>query len=263
MVHPEVFPENKERPFRTLRIGIDLDDTIFDIATPSLEILNRKYGTNFTKDQIEKFWYVPAFLKQLGVTEEEIEFFRDEVYRSLDDRHWVYRNSPTVAGAVKVLNGLHRSGHQVFVLTSRPPGLEKIAEEQFRAVGIDWLGGDLVEGSNILIRDEYYWEGMKDAEFKLRVIAGRFDEGKYRGFPGLDVHLDDMGMLFHHPLASEIIDIKDKLFILAYRYNLRIVPRENLVNNWWVFYKVIRCLSRDEDLDWLTSHNVDTELVKV
>lgn len=256
MTHPEVFPEKRERPFRVLRVGFDLDDTFFDIAKPSLAIINQRYGKNFTRDQIEKFWYVQAFLEQLGAVEEEIEFFRDEIYRSLDDKYRVYRDSPAIAGAVGVLKRLYRSGHQIFALTSRPPGLEIIAEEQFRAVGIDWIS---VERGNILIRDKDYWEGMEDKEFKLRAIAGNFDKGKYHGFPGLDLHLDDMGALIHHKSA---VGIEDKIFILARKYN-KDVPKTNLVNNWWVFYKVIRCLERGEDLDWLMSHNVDTELVEV
>jgi len=49
MVNPEVFPENesfssaeKERPFRVLSVGVDLDDTFFHIAKPSLKKLNKE-----------------------------------------------------------------------------------------------------------------------------------------------------------------------------------------------------------------------------
>lgn len=263
MSHPEVFPEKKERPIRVKRVGFDLDDTFFLIAKPSLETLNKKFGTNFTIEDIKEFWYMPAFLRELGKTRKEIESFRDEVYRSLDDRHRVYRNSPPVAGAIEVINGIYRFGHQPFVLTSRPPGLEEIAELQFRAVGIDWIRGDWAEGGNILIRDTEYWERLSSEEFKLLAIKGGFTFGKYKDFPGLDAHLDDMGELLHHPLMDKFPKIKNKIFILAQKHNINITPKENLVNNWWVFYKVVRCLERDEDLDWLTSHNIDNELVEV
>ncbi len=61
-----------------------------------------------------------------------------------------------------------------------------------------------------------------------------------------------MGELLEHPLA---VGVEDRIFILVTNYNLR-VPKENLVRNWWVFYKIVLCLSRNEDLSWLTSHNV-------
>lgn len=263
MSHPEVFVEKKEKLTRVKRVGFDLDDTFFYIADPSLKILNERFGTNFTVEKIEEFWYVQAFLRQLGKTEREIEFFRDEVYRSSDDKYRVYRDSPPISGAAEVLNGIYRGGHLPFVLTSRPPGLEVIIEEQFVAVGIDWIKGDWAEGGNILIRDAEYWERLTSEEFKLLAVKGDFPFGKYKNFPGLDAHLDDMGELLHHPLITRFPKLKDKIFILAQRHNIKITPKENLVNNWWVFYKVIRCLSRDEDLDWLTSHNVDTSLRSV
>jgi len=238
MSHPEVFVEKKEKLTRVKRVGFDLDDTFFYIADPSLKILNERFGTNFTVEKIEEFWYVQAFLRQLGKTEREIEFFRDEVYRSSDDKYRVYRDSPPIPGAVEVLNGIYRVGHKPFVLTSRPPGLEAIIEEQFSAEGIDWIKGDWADGGNILIRDGEYWEEMTSEEFKLLAIRGDFSFGKYKDFPGLDLHLDDMGELLYHPLATEI---RDRIFILAQRHNLKIVPKENLVNNWWVFYKLVRC----------------------
>lgn len=236
--------EQKEIP-RVLGIGVDLDDTVFDIAGPSLDFLNQRFHTNFTKREIKEFWYIQTFLKQLGHREEEIQSFYNEVYRSAD-KHRVYRNSKPLSGAIEVLNGLHRSGHKIYILTSRPPALETIVEEQFRAIGITWIGGDWVDGGNILIRDHYYWESMTGEEFKLRAITGGFPDGKYKDFPGLDLHLDDMGELIHHPLATEI---KDRIFILSQIYNINIVPKENLVNNWWVFYKLVRCRVRGEEFN--------------
>lgn len=246
MVIPEFFQENKERPSGELKISVDLDDTVFDIRGPSLRIINERCGANFTEDDIREFRYVQDFLRKLGYAEEEIETFRNEIYRSVDDRARVYRDSTVISGAVEVLNGLYRSGHQVYILTSRPPGLERITEEQFRAIGIDWVKGDWANGGNILIRDGEYWEEMTSEEFKLLAIRGDFTFGKYKGFPGLDVHLDDMGELLCHPLSAEI---RDRIFILAQRHNLKIVPKENLVNNWWVFYKLVRCRARGEEFD--------------
>ncbi len=253
MFHLENFPENKKEPFRVLRVGFDLDDTFFDISAPSLKILNETYDLNLIYDDITEFWYMQAFLKQIGVPKEEVSSFFDELYRSPDDPHRVYRDSLPIFGAIGVLSKIYSAGHIPLVLTTRPPGLEKIIEEQFKMAGIDWVKDDWVEGGNILIRDDYYWQRMSGEEFKLRAIKGDFPDGKYRNFPGLDVHFDDMGELFQHPMAAEI---RDKIYILAHRYN-QDVSQENLVHNWWVFYKIVRCIARDEDLSWLTSHNVD------
>jgi len=254
MVNPEVFPEKKEIPFKEQRVGYDLDDLFFDLAEPSLEDLNKRYGTNFKKDEIEDYYYIRALLKKIGIPEEEILSFREELYLP-PNKHQVYERSPVIPGAVEVVNGVCRIGHQPFAVTSRPPGLEKTTEEQLRAAGIVWIKGDWAEGGNILIRDKYYWEKMSSAEFKLRVIKGDFHDvgGKYKDFPGLDAHFDDMGALIHHDLAA---GIENRIFIIYRNYNKN-VPKTNLIKNWWVFYKVVRCLERDEDLDWLTSHNVD------
>ncbi|TSC55228.1 MAG: hypothetical protein LiPW31_19 [Microgenomates group bacterium LiPW_31] len=246
MAHPETFSENRERLSKSLAVGIDIDDNVFDIRKPSLEIINKRYGTNFSIEDIKDFRYVQDFLKRLGHTNEEVDIFRDEIYRSVDDRYRVYRNSTVISGAAEVLNGLYRSGHQVYILTSRPPGLERITEEQFRAIGIDWVNGDWANGGNILIRDHEYWERTTSAEFKLMAIAGKFTFGKYKDFPGLNLHLDDMGELVYHPLSTEI---KDRIFILAQKYNLEVVPPEKLVKNWWVFYKLVRCRARGEEFD--------------
>ena len=252
MSHPESLTEKKEKSFKVLRIGLDADDTCFDVRQPSLNILNETYGTNFVKEDINTFWYMQTFLKQIGVSKEEAEAFFDEVYCSPDDSHRVYRDSLPLPGAVGVINGLCRAKHLPFMITTRPPGLEKILEKQFRMVGIDWLKGDWAEGGNILIRDEDYWQRMSGEEFKLRAICGNFSDGKYKDFPGVDLHLDDMGMLLDHPLA---VEVKNKIFIIPHRYN-QSLPPENLVKNWWVFYKVVRCLARGDDLNWLMSHNI-------
>jgi len=71
MSHPESLTEKKEKSFKVLRIGLDADDTCFDVRQPSLNILNATYGTSFTKEDINTFWYMQTFLKQIGVLKEE------------------------------------------------------------------------------------------------------------------------------------------------------------------------------------------------
>lgn len=241
MSHPESSIEKKERPFRVLRIGVDLDDTVFDLRWSTIRAINKKYGASFTEGDGDRFWYAPNLLRQLRLPEEEIEFFRKDFYDSAD-KHRIYRNSPLIDGAIEVLSGLRRSGHQIYVLTSRPPILKTVTKKQLEAVSLDWI-----EENNILIRDGNYWETIGSEEFKLKAIAGNFPEGQYKNFPGLDLHLDDMYKLLDHPLATEI---KNRIFILN-RYGLAI-PKENMINNWWMFYKMVRCLARGEEFD-LTS----------
>jgi hypothetical protein len=255
MLNPESLSERKEKSFRVLRVGLDADDTCFDVRQSSLKILNATYNTHFAPEDIKTFWYMQAFLKKIGVSKKDAGAFFDELYRSPDDPRRVYRNSIPLPGAVSVINGLHRAKHQLLMITTRPPGLEKILEEQFQAVGIDWIKGDWAEGGNILIRDGDYWQRMTGEEFKLRAIRGDFPDGKYKDFPGVDVHLDDMGLLLDHPLAAKTLN---KIFIIGHPYNSQLPP-ENLVKNWWVFYKVVRCLARGEDLNWLMSHNIKRE----
>jgi hypothetical protein len=251
MIRPENLQERKEKSFRVLRVGLDADDTCFDVRESSLKVLNAIHKTHFAPEDIDTFWYIQAFLKKIGLSKEEVDAFFGKLYRSPDDPQRVYRDSIPLPGAIEAIKGLHRAKHQLFIITSRPPGLEKVLEEQLQAAGIDWIKGDWAEGGNILIRDEDYWQRMTGEEFKLRAIRGDFPDGKYKKFPGVDVHLDDMGLLLDHPLAIEILN---KIFIISHPYNLHLPP-ENLVRNWWVFYKVVRCLARGEDLNWLMSHN--------
>ncbi|HUV43056.1 MAG TPA: hypothetical protein VMY36_04120 [Patescibacteria group bacterium] len=248
MAYSEIFPGKEKRLPTALAVGFDLDDFIFDLAEPSLEVLNQRYGTNFQKADIRDFWYIRAFLEEIGLPEEEIVAFHEELYFS-PDRHRVYEKSPVIPGAVEMLNGVYRF-HRPFIVTSRPPGLEETTARQLETAGINWVKGDWANGGHLLIRDEYYWQTMTGEEFKLRAASGSFTNGKYKDFPGLNAHFDDMGLLLDHPLAA---DIKNKIFILFYKYNQG-VPQENLVYNLWNCYKVVRCLARGESLDQLMSH---------
>lgn len=255
MIYPEITPENKERPIKILRAGYDADDTCFFLSEPSVAAINAEYGSNFQPKEIDNPLYVRVFLKRLGVNEEEIFSFRQKLYYQPNQPD-VYLNSPVIPGMVEVVKEIHRLGHQDFVITTRPPGFEMVTEEQFKAVGIDWIKGDWAEGGNILIRDQHYMETMSGVEFKLRAVRGDFPDGKYKDFPGLDVLLENMGELLDHPLAAEV---RERIFILFYQYN-RGIPLENLVADWRVFFNVIQSLSRGEDASWPMSHNVDNPL---
>lgn len=240
----------EKAPKRNLRIGIDLDNTTFDLSQGSLRFINERFGTNFTQNDIrelKEYWYFQRLLEKLGVSKDEIQSLIEEAYL-FGDKHRIYRSSPPFPGAIEVLKGIHRAGHQEFILTSRPPGLEKVTVRQFEELGIDWIRGVWPDG-NILIRDEEYWEKMSDDEFKLHAIRGSFSYGRYQDFSGLDLHFDDKGSLITHPLSE---GIRDKIFILNWGFNQVLVdgvPQGNLVPNWWVFYKLVRCRVRDENFD--------------
>lgn len=250
MSYQEILLENKERVRGNLWVGYDLDGLFFNLAEPTLEIINDRFGKEFSESDIDDHWYVQTLLERIGASKKDISSFLQELYFPPNE-HRVYEKSPVIPGAVDVVNGIHRLGHQPLAITSRPPGIKKTTEEQLRAAGVDWIKGDWADGGDILIRDQYYFKTMSGEEFKLRAIRGDFPDGKYKGFPGLHAHFDNLGELLEHPLAEMV---KDKIFILVTNYNLN-VPNENLVRNWWVFYKIVLCLSRNEDLGWLASHN--------
>lgn len=242
MISPEFSPK-KEKPFRRLMISIDLDNVIFDLRGPSINFINQRFETNYTVEDIVDYYFFEKVLGELGLNEKETESLYSEVYRSVVDQHRVYRDSSVVPRAVEALEELNLNGHQLFVLTSRPPELISIAEEQLKAAGLDWLAGDWrpIKGGRILIRDQHYWEAMNGQEFKLRVIAGSLVKGKYREFSGVDLHLDDMGLLVDHPLAATI---RDKIFILKYKFNRHLASSENLIKNWQAFYERVCDLAK-------------------
>ncbi|MFC1790009.1 hypothetical protein ACFLZP_00830 [Patescibacteria group bacterium] len=226
----------------SLRIGIDLDETTFSIFNPVVEYLKSWYLTTFTEADIINYLWLIEFLKQLGCSQEVTNEEVDLIFGP-DDRLRVYQDAPSLPNAVLVLNQLHDAGHELFVLTSRPFGTLGVTNSLLSACGLGWLAGDVAEGGRILMMDQGYqnkFSGDGDA-FKLSVIKGDLEDGKYVGFSGLDFHLDDRASLWSHPLAR---GIQERLIFLTLGYRQRLIPDnvsidDQMVANWLSFGEYI------------------------
>ena len=242
------------RPERTYDIGLDVDNTIFDLDASTLFLINKLFGTRFTKEDIIRIgchWYVEPLLQEAGLTEKEAKKFCDRLYRS-EDYADVYLASLPIPGSIDRIKALHYDGHRLYALTSRPPGLLAVTEEQFRRVGLDWLCGDWTKDGpgRILYREHGdYWRERRGLEFKIMAIEGSFSDGRYKDFPGLDYHLDDMEDLVKDDLMTP--EIRKKIFLLARYPYIDPDSGENIVINWEDFYQEIflRSIVKGEDFD--------------
>jgi hypothetical protein len=104
----------------TLRIGVDLDNTILDATSSHLHYYNLASGLSLTADDVNDFYIYRLY----GWSPEE----RDKVFRQYGhDIHW---NSLPYPLAIESIGEITQNHHVTFI-TARP--------EKFRTVTIDWL----------------------------------------------------------------------------------------------------------------------------
>jgi len=114
---------------QNLKIGIDLDDTLFEVWCPSvLEIYNRKYKEILAFDEIVTFDF--NGIKELR---HEYRSYATKNKFSLQLQNW----------AEKTLKKLKEEGNQLYIITSRLPeernDTEKVLEELFWKDFFSWI----------------------------------------------------------------------------------------------------------------------------
>ena len=90
--------------------AIDFDSTLADTILPFSEIINKKYGTKFTKKDVSHWGF---FEKQLGLNKEQMYEVFEAVWSD-------YRNlPPTEKGIGKTVDEIKNRGYEIMILTKR------------------------------------------------------------------------------------------------------------------------------------------------
>ncbi|MCI0425486.1 MAG: hypothetical protein L0Z47_06495 [Actinobacteria bacterium] len=96
-----------------MRLGVDLDGVVADFTSGWMRFYNRDFGTSLTNED-SKRWNDVVELTHFADIDEFWEWSAD-----LDGRSVFWHLEP-LPGAVDALVGLHRSGHDIVILTTKP-----------------------------------------------------------------------------------------------------------------------------------------------
>ncbi len=104
-------------------IALDLDDTILDFVNHVCSVLRMEYGVDLTPEDDIIEWNLNKVLDKI-VGENWWNWWKE--------RDWLWALAPAVPGAIGSIRTLHRSGHYLEIVTSKP--------EWARAQTWRWIG---------------------------------------------------------------------------------------------------------------------------
>lgn len=150
----QLHPESNEF-FRPLRIGVDIDSTIFNI-NPWLRKIIKK-GLHFDIFQVQKFTY------NLERWPEILARPNGEKFIKLLFAHpYIYENAKPLPGAIETLNLWRSQGHEMWFPTARPQHLlKKTTLNSFSLHGLGWAT------DRIIFADSF---ASNRSDFKKRVV---------------------------------------------------------------------------------------------
>ncbi|MFZ1250386.1 MAG: hypothetical protein WAR37_02995 [Candidatus Microsaccharimonas sp.] len=140
------------------RIGLDFDDVLIRAAYYTTKLHNELYGTNLTHEN----WYDPdmapwGLTTATEHTQRVIDILSSEAFRSVTP----------VQGAQEALRQLKAMGHELLVITGRPPALKEATE---------WLiktyFGDVLKLENLYLTDHFNHEGKRVEKGDIAVGLG-------------------------------------------------------------------------------------------
>lgn len=107
-------------PERILRIGVDIDDVLFQSAQRSIDLYNRAHGTGLTLED----WYtentdLAYWRESWGSDDREVLVSRVVGTNASDD----FRSVEVIDGALNELQKLKQRGHELFAVTGRPEAI--------------------------------------------------------------------------------------------------------------------------------------------
>ncbi|MEM4259263.1 MAG: hypothetical protein QXS38_00675 [Candidatus Pacearchaeota archaeon] len=105
------------------RIGVDLDDVLFDFIGELAKFHNKNWGTSFSKRDFESYYFCRLF----NCTQEEAE---NRVRAFLDSDE--FKNLSPIDGAVDGINRLVKENNSIFVVTARHERLFDITKMQIK-----------------------------------------------------------------------------------------------------------------------------------
>lgn len=174
-----------------MRIGIDIDDVLADSLPEYLSVFNRRFGLQIPVS--EAGWEV--FRRYPEIHDDEIGAFFTELYEAdfLGSR-------PLVPGAREGVEGLHRAGHRLFIVTGRLRRDRDITERWIETRGLSSYFQEIVDRDGL------------DAPLHKRRAAERFR---------LDVLLED-----EYQVAVAAVEASVRVFLFDRPWNQGPLPSQ-------------------------------------
>lgn len=104
-------PKIEGRPMtRRLHIAIDMDDVIVDFIGGLLAAVKKEYDFEIPDEAVREWDLHPVLDPVIGRS----------WWAWLREREWLWANFPAVDGAIGSIERLHRQGHYIEIITSKP-----------------------------------------------------------------------------------------------------------------------------------------------
>lgn len=146
-----------------LRIGVDIDDVLFNSAVRSIEIYNQSFGTQVTLDD----WYDfvdPSVYGPVWGTEDLPTIVKRVVGTLMDE---AFSNVDPVEGAQKALAYLDQEGHKIFAITGRS---ENTRSQTKSLLDVHFPG--LFTDETLFFVDHFEHEGKKVSKAEIGLQLG-------------------------------------------------------------------------------------------
>lgn len=137
---------------QVLRIGIDIDDVLFESARRSIEMYNKQYGTKLTLHDWYNFSDPKVWSKAWGsddmsvLVKRVVETFSDKAFETV---------SP-IKGAEPELRRLQEDGHQLFAITGRS---ESIRPQTMGLLDTSYPG--IFHDDSLFFTDHFEHDGVR------------------------------------------------------------------------------------------------------
>lgn len=143
-----------------LRIYLDLDDVLCESARGFLEVLRRDFGRDVEFDALHSF----DLSVSLGIDRDELRTFMRAVHEPD-----VLLGMTPIDGALEVLGGWRDAGHEMRVVTGRPPTSRDVSKR--------WLAAHQVPYDGLTFVDKYSRELADWTENSVVRLDDLADEG--------------------------------------------------------------------------------------
>lgn len=139
---------------RAMRIYVDVDDVLSETVRSMLVIAAERFGRRRRYDDIREFDLRVSF-----------EFDEETHHRFMQAVHEpaVLRSFDVIPGAIEVLDEWQRAGHEICIVTGRPPTSERVTR--------DWLEQRGIPFSSLVCVDKYGRHGALHGGASRRLEA--------------------------------------------------------------------------------------------
>lgn len=206
-----------------LRIGVDLDGVLANIEGNAARLIKNKLGVDIEAVRVREgktnYWWQdwPQIKAIPGGPEFVVGLFANPE---------TYRNVQQMPDSVAALNSWHHQGHQIWIVTARPPtdSVSQATKEWLVGNNLDWV----VNSENLLFVPQNYDRN----EFKPRIARQL----------SLHVFLEDLPDTLRRMSArSMMVKI---LFDASYNTGEEIGSQSVRANDWCQIDKIIQETSR-------------------